>query len=96
LAVQFSALDEAVLVAETPCERLYSFCMQFCANAGTAKMAIASGATINENVLQHVLKLISPPQNWAAVSACLRLRVSFDVALLGENSHRSLFEPHNY
>ena len=61
LAVQFKELLWAVLVAERPAARLYSFCKQvFCANAGTARMAIASSAKINENVLQQcVLQFIS-------------------------------------
>jgi hypothetical protein len=35
-AVQFSKLEEAVLVGETPCEMLYSFCMQLRAGVACA------------------------------------------------------------
>jgi len=57
LAVQFKELLWAVLVAERPAARLYSFCKQvFCANAGVARMASASSTKINENVLQQFVR----------------------------------------
>src|SRR5690349_8196841 len=54
LAVQFSLLDDAVLVAERPAAMLYSFCIQvFCANAGKVRIAIASTMTSREIRLQQ-------------------------------------------
>src|SRR5256885_3719036 len=61
LAVQFSLVLPVVPAAETPCERLYSFCMQvlLCANAGAARMDTASKQQIKINRLQNfVLQLI--------------------------------------
>src|SRR6266849_2634582 len=59
LAVQFSASDWLVDPAGAPLKMLYSFCKQFCANAGGARMAIASSATGNRTNHFEVLHRVN-------------------------------------